>query len=132
MIDADTSAFNDYMEGLRMPKETEAQKAARTAKMQEGLKTATRVPLKTMRLADAAWGAMAEAARLGNIACRSDIQVGARALEAGIWGAWQNVRINADGIRDAGFRREVLQEAEALAARAREKCAEVLAILEER
>jgi glutamate formiminotransferase/formiminotetrahydrofolate cyclodeaminase len=132
MIDADTEAFNEYMEGLRMPRDTEAQRAARTAKMQAGLKTAIRVPLKTMQLGDAAWESMVEVARYGNSASRSDVQVGARALETGIWGAYQNVLINMEGIRDADFKKEILAEAEAMMARAEEKCAEVLAILAER
>lgn len=132
MIDADTNAFADYMIGLRMPKDTAAQKAARTVKMQEGLKTATRVPLTTMQLGDRAWDAMCEVARCGNIASKSDVQVGARALEAGIWGAYQNVLINVAGIKDDAFKAEVLDQAEVIVARAGKKCAEVLSILDAR
>jgi glutamate formiminotransferase/formiminotetrahydrofolate cyclodeaminase len=132
MIDADTSAFNEYMVGLKMPKQTEAQRAARRDKMQAGLKTATAVPLETMRLADRAWDALCDAARYGNITCKSDAQVGARALEAGIWGAYQNVLINAAGLADVDFKAGILAEAEALAARATETCAQVLAILDGR
>ena len=129
-IDADTSAFNEYMEGLRMPRDTEKQKAARIAKMQAGLKTATKVPLKTMQLGDSAWDALCEVARFGNPASKSDVQVGARALETGIWGAYQNVLINLEGIKDKAYKTETLKEAEEIMNRAREKCAEVLKILE--
>ena len=132
MIDADTNAFKDYMEGLRMPRDTEAQRAARSAKMQAGLKTAIRVPLKTMQLGDGAWEAMCELARYGNPASKSDVQVGARSLETGIWGAYQNVLINMEGIRDEAFKKEILAEAETMVDRAEAKCAEVLAILEDR
>jgi glutamate formiminotransferase/formiminotetrahydrofolate cyclodeaminase len=129
MIDADTSAFNEYMEGLRMPKETEAERAARTAKMQAGLKTAIQVPLTTMRLGDQAWDALCIVARYGNPASRSDSQVGARSLETGIWGAYQNVLINLEGIKDQQYKSEILAEAEVLMARAETKCKEVLTIL---
>ncbi len=132
MIDADTNAFTEYMEGLRMPRDTEEQRAARSAKMQAGLKTAIRVPLKTMQLGDEAWDAMCEVARYGNPASKSDVQVGARALETGIWGAYQNVLINMGGIRDEAFKTEILAEAEAMMDRAKAKCAEVLAILGKR
>jgi len=132
MIDADTSAFNDYMEGLRMPKETDQEKAAREQKMQEGLKSAIRVPLSTMELGNRAWDAMCDVARYGNPASRSDIQVGARALETGIWGAYQNVLINMTDIKDRAFREKTLEKAGAMARRAREKCAEVLDILDRR
>ena len=53
MIDADTDAFNDYMDAMRLPAGTEAEKRTRHEKMQEGLKTAIDVPLSVMRLADA-------------------------------------------------------------------------------
>ena len=132
MIDADTSAFNDYMESLRMPRDTKEQKAARIKAMQDGLKTACLVPLTTMELGDGAWDAMCEAARYGNLASKSDVQVGTRSLETGIWGAYQNVLINMEGIKDEAYRETTLQRAEALARRAREKCREVLDILEQR
>jgi len=132
MIDADTSAFAEFMDGLRMPRSTPEEKAVRKEKMQTGLKTAVNVPLSTMRLGDRVWEAMADAARHGNIACKSDVEVGARALETGIWGAGRNVRINAVDIEDAEFRETALAEAERLMDRAREKCAEVLKILESR
>ena len=132
MIDADTNAFNEYMEGLRMPKDTPEQQTARNARMQEGLKTAARIPLKTMKMADQAWDAMSEAARCGNIACKSDMQVGARALETGIWGAYQNVCINAEGIQDQAFKKKTLKEAQTIAERAEKKCALVLKILANR
>jgi glutamate formiminotransferase/formiminotetrahydrofolate cyclodeaminase len=132
MIDADTNAFNEYMEGLRMPRDTEAQRAARRAKMQAGLKTAIQVPLKTMQLGDQAWDALCEVARFGNLASKSDIQVGARALETGIWGAYQNVLINMSGVRDESFKEAILAEAEALVTRAEAKRSEVLMLLESR
>lgn len=132
MIDADTSAFNEYMEGVRMPRGTPEEKAARAARMQQGLKTAVRVPLTTMRIGDRAWESLRETARWGNPASRSDVQVGARSLETGIWGAFQNVLINLEGIRDEAFRTETEAEAAALADRARQQLAEVLEILEAR
>lgn len=130
MIDADTNAFNDYMEGVRMPSGTPAEKAARTERMQQGLKTAVNVPLQTMTIADSAWEALCDTARHGNPASRSDIQVGARALETGIWGAYQNVVINLEGITDDAFKAETLKLADAIADRARKKMQEVLDILE--
>jgi glutamate formiminotransferase/formiminotetrahydrofolate cyclodeaminase len=57
--------------------------------MQAGLKKAIDIPLKTMKLGDGAWDALCEVARYGNPASRSDVEVGARALETGIWGAYR-------------------------------------------
>ncbi|MCP4341956.1 MAG: glutamate formimidoyltransferase [Desulfobulbaceae bacterium] len=130
MIDADTSAFNEYMEGVRMPQATEEEKAVRNDCMQAGLKTAINVPLTTMRLGDGAWDSLCEVARYGNPASSSDTLVGARALETGIWGAYQNVLINMEDIQDSAYKEEILGEAAAIAARAVRKCEEVLRILE--
>jgi glutamate formiminotransferase/formiminotetrahydrofolate cyclodeaminase len=130
MIDADTSAFNEYMEGLRLPRGTEAQKKARTAKMQAGLKAAIQIPLTTMRLGDRAWDALCEVAKYENPASKSDVQVGAKALETGIWGAFQNVLINMKDIEDQVFRAETMAEATAIETRSKKMCARVLEILE--
>lgn len=132
LIDRDTNAFNDYMAALKLPKESDEEKRTRRAAMEAGLKTAVLVPLTTMRVGDRAWEALAIAARYGNPASASDIQVGARSLETGIWGAWQNVLINLRGIGDREFTEAMRGEADLIAARAAERCAEILATLEER
>ena len=129
MIDADTNAFNDYMAALGMPQDTPERAAERKAAMQDGLRKAVEVPLRTMRIGDGCWEAMVEMAAHGNPASRSDLEVGARALEAGIWGAYRNVAINLPQIEDEAFRAQKLAEAERLAARAREQSAAVLARL---
>jgi len=130
MIDKDTSAFNEYMEGLRMPKSTDEEKAARKTKMQAGLKTAIQVPLNTMCLGDKAWDALITTAEHSNPASKSDVQVGAKALETGIWGAFQNVLINMADIEDEDFKAETLAQAQTMEQRSRRKCAQVLAILD--
>ena len=130
MIDADTAAYNRYMEAVRMPKDTAEQKAARTEKMKEGLMQSVQAPLATMRLGDKAWDAMCDAAQHGNPALKSDIQVGARMLQSGIWGAYQNVMINLADIDDDRFCQEVRQESEAMLARADRRYAQVLELLE--
>lgn len=118
MIDADTEAFGAYMQAMRLPQETDAERESRRRAMQEGLQRAVTVPLETMRLADGAWDAMAAIAQHGNLAARSDLEVGARALETGIWGAYRNVLVNLEHIEDEAFIRRVTDEAEALHARA--------------
>lgn len=132
MIDADTNAFNDYMDALGMPKDTDEQKAARTAAMQAGLRKAIDVPLGTMRIADRCWPAMLEMAEHGNMASKSDLEVGAKSLETGIWGAYKNVVINLKGIKDQDVVLRIKAEADALLARAKEQCIAVLAALDAR
>ncbi len=124
-VDADTDAFGDFMDALGMPEQTEQEKAARHQAMQEGLESATRVPLHTMELADRAWEPMLEIARVGQYSSRSDVEVGAKALEACLYGAHRNVVINLADIEDEGFRREMEEKADALLERGREKLAEL-------
>lgn len=132
MIDADTNAFNDYMEAMRLPKNTAEEKKIRSEKMQEGLKKAIEVPLTTMKLANSAWDAMVECAKYGNIASKSDIEVGAKSLETGIWGAYKNVLINLPGIKDEEFKQLKIKESQDIVKNAKIKCDEILKILEER
>jgi glutamate formiminotransferase/formiminotetrahydrofolate cyclodeaminase len=132
MIDADTTAFTDFMEALRLPRGTDLERKVRADRMQAGLKKAIDIPLTTMKLGDEAWDALCEVARYANPASRSDVQVGAKALETGIWGAYKNVMINMTDVSDDAFKTRITREARAIADRAAEKCAEVLDILDGR
>jgi glutamate formiminotransferase/formiminotetrahydrofolate cyclodeaminase len=132
LIDEDTRAFERYLAAVGLPKQTSEEQAARQRAMQEALRGTVDVPLGVMRAADACWEPMLEMARHGNLASRSDLEVGARALETGLWGAWRNVRLNLADIEDGTFKGQVVAEAEAMVGRARQKAAEVLKILDER
>ncbi len=132
MIDADTHAFNDYVAALGLPKDTEADRACRDEHLQLGLKKAIDTPLSVMATADAAWDALAAVAAYGNIASKSDVEVGARALEMGIWGAYKNVVINMAGITDDIYKKQTLEKADALKNRAADMCGQVLEILDSR
>lgn len=129
MIDADTNAFNDYLVAVRMPKSTPDEQVIRNQAMREGLKKAIDVPLKTMLLADVIWDSLIDVAKYGNIASKSDIEVGAKALETGIWGAHKNVLINLQNIEDEAFKLAKKSEADNILDRANKNLLEVLSIL---
>lgn len=132
MIDADTRAFNDYMAALGLPKDTPEQARARQAALQAGLRKAIEVPLQTMRLADRCWEPLVDMAAHGNLASRSDLEVGAKCLETGIWGAGKNVLINLDPIEGDELKERVRAECVALTARAAHQLEAVLAALAQR
>jgi len=111
LIDADTNAFTDYMTAMKMPKKTEDEQKLRKEKMEEGLKKAINVPLTVMRISDSCWELMLQMAKHGNIASKSDLEVGAKSLETGIWGAFKNVEINLPTIEDEKYKKEILDEA---------------------
>ncbi len=129
MIDADTNAFNDYMTAMKLPKDTEAQKKHRKELMQDGLKKAINVPLGVMRTADECWQYMIELAKLGNASSASDLAVGAKSLETGIWGALKNVEINMGQIDDDKYKSDVMKEAGEIMKRAEKSLGEVEKIL---
>jgi glutamate formiminotransferase/formiminotetrahydrofolate cyclodeaminase len=132
MIDADTNAFNDYMNAMRLPKNSDEEKKIRKAKMQEGLKKAIDVPLTVMRIADSCWEWMVEMAKYGNLNSSSDLAVGAKNLESGIWGAFKNVEINLPQIEDSGYKEKITSEAKELVDKAGKFVKKVNGILEKR
>lgn len=132
LIDADTNAFSDYMEAMRLPQNTHEEQTARNNAMEEGMKVAIEVPLKTIKTADRVWNDLIEVAKIGNFSSRSDLEVGARALEVGIWGAYRNVLINLSGISNKDYVKKTKIEAEEFADRAKEKMQEILDIIENR
>ncbi|MCP4669847.1 MAG: glutamate formimidoyltransferase, partial [Desulfobacula sp.] len=132
MIDADTSAFNDYVKALALPNESMEEKKIRAEKMQQGLKKAIEIPLSTMEIADIAWDSMIQVAQYGNIASKSDIEVGAKALQAGIWGAHKNVMINMKDIQDKKYKIKTLKLADKINLRAADQCEKILGILKKR
>ncbi len=132
MIDADTNAFNDYMMAMKLPKDTDEQKKVRKGLMQEGLKKAINVPLGVMKTAGECWPYMIELAKLGNASSASDLAVGAKSLETGIWGALKNVEINLVQIEDEKYKKEVMKQADEIMKQASKGLAEVEIILEGR
>ncbi len=132
MIDADTNAFNDYMTAMKLPKDTDEQKKLRSGLMQDGLKKAINVPLGVMKTADSCWPYMIELAKLGNASSASDLAVGAKSLETGIWGAMKNVEINMGQITDEKYKKDVMKEAGEIMKRAEKNLAEVEKILNSR
>lgn len=132
LIDQDALAFNEYMDAMRLPKNTPEEIELRRKAMQDGLKKAINVPLTTMRIADSCWQAMKGVAEIGNIASYSDIEVGAKALETGIWGAYRNVLINLPSIEDQEFVNNVKIQTEEIVARAKESLNTILDIISRR
>ncbi len=124
-VDEDTSAFSAYMDARRLPAGTDAEKTYRQAKMQEGLKLAIEVPLRTARLSYEAMETAELTMRHGNPNCITDALMGFTIAFAGVRGGIWNVLINLKDITDANFVAEMrptcaklLDSASALLARA--------------
>uniref|UniRef100_A0A2K5WXU6 Formimidoyltransferase-cyclodeaminase n=1 Tax=Macaca fascicularis TaxID=9541 RepID=A0A2K5WXU6_MACFA len=104
----------------------------RTAALQEGLRRAVSVPLTLAETVASLWPALQELARCGNLACRSDLQVAAKALETGVFGAYFNVLINLRDITDEAFKDQIHHRISSLLQEAKTQAALVLDCLETR
>ncbi|GAA6227491.1 formimidoyltransferase-cyclodeaminase-like [Lates japonicus] len=132
MVDADSSAFNSYMAALKMPKTTADEVHRREAAMQDGLQRAVGVPLSLAERINVLWPHLKDMVVYGNVACKSDAQVAAKALEAAVFGAYFNVVINLRDITDAGFTVATQRRAAALLQEAKAAAAAVLQAAEDR
>src|SRR5512135_1897411 len=103
LIQKDTEAYGALSEVYKMPKATDAEKAARTAKMQEALKKACQVPfeigLKSLEVAKLS----RRAADIGNVLAVSDAGVAVLLAQACAQSAALNVKINVNSIKDSAF-----------------------------
>ena len=106
VIDRDTQAFNAVSAVFAMPKDTDTDKAARKAAMQEALKGCTVTPLEVMDIALRALLIIQDMLGGYNTSAASDLGCAALSLKAGLQGAWLNVLINISGIDDADFAAE--------------------------
>ena len=93
-IDEDSCSFNGYMAALKLPKNTEEEKAIRQAAMQEGLKAAAIVPMHTAELAAKIFPLARFAVERGNKNALSDGLVSAMTARTAVLSALLNVRIN--------------------------------------
>jgi methenyltetrahydrofolate cyclohydrolase len=103
LVDKDTAAFNKVMEAYGLPKESEAQKALRTAAIREATKEATMVPLEVMKHCIDAMALAGNAGAKGNVNSVSDAGVSALMLHAACESAALNVRINLKALNDSEF-----------------------------
>lgn len=118
VMDRDTDAFLVVSDAFAMPKETDEQKQARSAAIQEGLKGCTKTPLEMMELCDETITLAHSLLGRFNDTSASDLGVSFLSLSAGIQGAWLNVLINIGSIKDEAFAAEAKAKGKALLAHA--------------
>jgi glutamate formiminotransferase/formiminotetrahydrofolate cyclodeaminase len=121
LIQKDTEVYADVSAAFKLPRETEEEKAERSARIQEALKLATEVPfeiaekcLEVARLSETS-------AVIGNVGAVSDAGVAVLLAEAAAQSAALNVKINVNSIEDREFSdgkwtriKEILKETAAL------------------
>jgi formiminotetrahydrofolate cyclodeaminase len=130
LVDRDAEAYDVVVAAYRLPKSSDAEKAARRQAIQRGMRGAIDTPLAMLRAIHTAVRAAVTVARHGNQAAASDVIVAAALLDAAASGAYANVAINLGGLEDpdqeSGLAREARTLREAIgaeAATARGACA---------
>jgi formiminotetrahydrofolate cyclodeaminase len=133
LIDEDAAVFEKVMVAMKLPKETDEDKARRTTVLQSALVDAAMVPLAVMDKCVGVIQLSAEAAEKGNVNAVSDAGVAALVARAGAHAARLNVLINLGWINaqeHAGFKEKAGEAARDLAGRADRAAEEVMAVVQ--
>ena len=109
-ITEDSTSFNVYMDALKLPKTTDEEKEVRKQAMQNGLKEAAIVPLRTAQMAYDVMDFAQLAVEKGNQNAVTDGKTGAMLARTAVLSAGLNVRINLESIKDEEFVQEMKEK----------------------
>lgn len=130
LVDEDTRSFNRIMDAFGLPKETQEEKAARTAAIQEATKYAIEVPFRTMQKAYESMEVIQAMILNGNPNSITDAGVGAICARSAVIGAFLNVKVNAGGLKDKTFVEDILKQGLGIEEGAKKLEAELLAMVD--
>ena len=102
-IQKDSESFDAFIAALGMPKDTDEEKAVRTAAMQKSLKEAAEVPYQTAVTAARVMPLAEIVVQKGNAKAVTDGLVSAMMARTAVRSALLNVRINLESINDAAY-----------------------------
>ena len=125
-VDRDSEAYNVVFAAFQMPKETDEQKAARSAQIQEATKIAANVPMEVARRVYSLLSDIEEVVSNGNQNAVTDGCVAMMSARNAIIGALFNVRINLTSIKDEQFVADMTAEADRLEREVIEREAKVI------
>ncbi|MHC5010644.1 MAG: cyclodeaminase/cyclohydrolase family protein [Planctomycetota bacterium] len=99
----DAAAYDAVTAAFRLPKETDEEKAARGAAIQEAFRGAIEVPLRVMERCVEAIGLAKNVVAYGNQNAASDGAAGAELCRAALKVASYNVKINLGSVKDEAY-----------------------------
>jgi formiminotetrahydrofolate cyclodeaminase len=100
---ADSDAFDRVMDAYRLPKETDADKAARSAAIQQATIGATETPLRNAKGCARVLELAAQLENRSNLNAASDLECAILLAAAGLKGALSNAEINIASLKDAAL-----------------------------
>lgn len=101
LLEADMTSFDNYMAALKLPKDSDEEKEARTAALQNAAVRATEVPLRLAVLCRDSLRSSQTIADTANKNVISDLGIAALLLEAAAQSALLTVDMNLPGLKDA-------------------------------
>ena len=129
---ADMQVFDKFMSAIKMPKETDEDKAARSAAMEKASITATDVPMEIAEVCVKVTELAVELAAYGNKGAISDVGVGAYIAEASMHGALLSAEINLGGIKDEAYVKAAREKMASLIQAAADNRAKAVEVVKER
>lgn len=132
LIDEDTNSFNLIMNAMSLPKSNPTEISLRKESIQKATQYATEIPLRTMRVAYSSFELCRDMANNGLSSSISDVGVGALALNAGIKGAFLNVKINATQLENKELANKLILEGQKIVEDSEIALVEILSIVNEK
>ncbi len=132
LVDEDTLAFNAIMNAFALPKNTDEEKQTRSKAIQTATKHAIEIPFRVMELSYQSFDIIAAMAKEGNPNSISDAGVGALCARTAVYGAYLNVLINAQSLKDETFKNDINAKAEQILKHSIEKEQQILEIVKSR
>jgi formiminotetrahydrofolate cyclodeaminase len=114
LVDRDSVAYRQVLTAFRLPKASDAEKAARTEAIDTATRAAIDAPLDVMRLCQQALRGAVIVASNGSRKTTSDIGVAVELLVAALRGARLNVDINLVGLHDRAYTARITEEVDEL------------------
>ena len=115
-VDRDSEAYDGVSQAFKLPKETDEEKAIRSAAIQENTKKAALVPMEVARRASTLLPSIEAVVARGNQNAVTDGCVAMMCARVAVVGALFNVRINLTSIKDEEFVARLREEADRLEA----------------
>ncbi len=109
----DNAAFDKVMAAMKMPKDSDEQKAERGKAIEKATMEAIEVPLLVITLCEDIMQWVIDVAKSGNKNSVSDAGVALSLLRAGAEGAYLNVIINCASLADHAVAEEIMKDADA-------------------
>ncbi|HEX9043521.1 MAG TPA: cyclodeaminase/cyclohydrolase family protein [Candidatus Limnocylindrales bacterium] len=113
IADDDATAYDEFARALKLPRETDEQKAARTAAVRAAARVAAEIPLLCVEACVEIVRASEALAGRSNRNASSDLNVASLLAEAAVRGAAENVFVNIPALGDEAYGEELRRRAEA-------------------